>query len=153
MATVKTVDDVRAMMAELLSNGKIARATHNMLAYRIRGSDSLPGSGILQDCDDDGETGAGSRMLHLLQILEVMDVAVVVTRWYGGIHLGPDRFKHINNATRYAAGRRDAVGGASRTGRVPVAFSRFFFHIGRSPSSCCQQRPGGVWLSRRRGGW
>ena len=25
---------------------------------------------------------------------------VVVTRWYGGIHLGPDRFKHINNCTR-----------------------------------------------------
>jgi putative IMPACT (imprinted ancient) family translation regulator len=88
------------MMAELLSNGKIARATHNMLAYRIQGSEGLPGSGILQDCDDDGEAGAGSRMLHLLQILQVMDVAVVVTRWYGGIHLGADRFKHINNATR-----------------------------------------------------
>lgn len=25
---------------------------------------------------------------------------VVVTRWYGGIHLGPDRFKHINNLAR-----------------------------------------------------
>ena len=25
---------------------------------------------------------------------------VVVSRWYGGIHLGPDRFKHINNCTR-----------------------------------------------------
>lgn len=34
------------------------------------------------------------------QILDVMNVMVVVTRWYGGIHLGPDRFKHINNAAR-----------------------------------------------------
>ena len=25
---------------------------------------------------------------------------VVVSRWYGGILLGPDRFKHINNAAR-----------------------------------------------------
>ena len=25
---------------------------------------------------------------------------VVVSRWYGGIQLGPDRFKHINNAAR-----------------------------------------------------
>ena len=28
------------------------------------------------------------------------DVIVVVSRWYGGIHLGPDRFRHINNAAR-----------------------------------------------------
>jgi putative IMPACT (imprinted ancient) family translation regulator len=25
---------------------------------------------------------------------------VVISRWYGGIQLGPDRFKHINNACR-----------------------------------------------------
>ena len=25
---------------------------------------------------------------------------VVVSRWYGGIQLGPDRFKHINNCAR-----------------------------------------------------
>jgi hypothetical protein len=25
---------------------------------------------------------------------------VFVSRWYGGIQLGPDRFKHINNAAR-----------------------------------------------------
>jgi hypothetical protein len=25
---------------------------------------------------------------------------VVVSRWYGGIKLGPDRFKHINNVAR-----------------------------------------------------
>mmetsp|Transcript_39437 Transcript_39437/g.88269 ORF Transcript_39437/g.88269 Transcript_39437/m.88269 type:complete len:124 (-) Transcript_39437:78-449(-) len=28
------------------------------------------------------------------------NVVVMVTRWFGGIHLGPDRFKHINNAAR-----------------------------------------------------
>lgn len=25
---------------------------------------------------------------------------VIVSRWYGGVQLGPDRFKHINNAAR-----------------------------------------------------
>ena len=25
---------------------------------------------------------------------------MIVSRWYGGILLGPDRFKHINNAAR-----------------------------------------------------
>ena len=55
---------------------------------------------LLQDCDDDGETHAGGRMLHLLEILDCQNVLVVVSRWYGGIQLGPDRFKHINNAAR-----------------------------------------------------
>ena len=28
------------------------------------------------------------------------NVIIVVSRWYGGIQLGPDRFKHISNACR-----------------------------------------------------
>lgn len=36
----------------------------------------------------------------IFQIMEVKDVMVVVSRWYGGVHLGPDRFRHINNAAR-----------------------------------------------------
>lgn len=35
-------------------------------------------------------------------IQEINDVLVVVTRWFGGTHLGPDRFKHINHAARNA---------------------------------------------------
>ena len=42
------------------------------------------------------------RLSHLMQILEVENVVVVVTRWFGGIHLGPDRFKDINNVARNA---------------------------------------------------
>jgi putative IMPACT (imprinted ancient) family translation regulator len=30
--------------------------------------------------------------LHLMQLMDVWDVMVVVTRWYGGVHLGPDRY-------------------------------------------------------------
>jgi len=32
-------------------------------------------------------------MLHLLEILDVENVLVVVSRWFGGIQLGADRFK------------------------------------------------------------
>ncbi|OWK59722.1 Histamine H3 receptor [Lonchura striata] len=39
-------------------------------------------------------------MERQLQILNVHNVLVVVSRWYGGILLGPDRFKHINNCAR-----------------------------------------------------
>lgn len=55
-----------------------------------------------QDCDDDGETAAGGRLLHLLQVMNVWDVLVVVSRWYGGIKLGPDRFSIINKVAREA---------------------------------------------------
>lgn len=33
-------------------------------------------------------------------MMDVWNVIVVVSRWFGGIHLGPDRFKHINSAAR-----------------------------------------------------
>ncbi|KAJ8910828.1 hypothetical protein NQ315_015563 [Exocentrus adspersus] len=93
---IKDERDVKEFMKYLLENKKIAQATHNISAYRL----SLPNSVIMQDCDDDGEAHAASRILHLLQILKLTNVMVVVSRWYGGIHLGPDRFKHINNAAR-----------------------------------------------------
>ena len=38
--------------------------------------------------------------MHLLEILDITDRIVVVSRWFGGIKLGPDRFKLINNAAR-----------------------------------------------------
>ena len=56
-----------------------------------------------QDYDDDGESAAGGRLLHLLQLMDVWNVVVVVTRWYGGVHLGPDRFRLINAAAREAS--------------------------------------------------
>ena len=55
---------------------------------------------ITSGCDDDGESAAGQRLLHLLHQLHVHNAVVVVSRWYGGIKLGPDRFKLINNAAR-----------------------------------------------------
>ncbi|CAO3590057.1 unnamed protein product [Absidia cylindrospora] len=98
VAAVKSSDQVKHVVSTLLENKKIARATHNIMAYRI----NLPGNNILQDNDDDGETAAGGRLMHLLQILDVKDVVVVVSRWFGGILLGPDRFKDINNCARQA---------------------------------------------------
>lgn len=96
-ALVHSTDQVRQVLKLLKENKKIANATHNIYAYRIAKTGS---SSFIQDCDDDGESQAGGRLLHLLQILDVTDVLVVVTRWYGGIRLGSDRFRHINNSAR-----------------------------------------------------
>ncbi|KAF2403137.1 impact family protein [Trichodelitschia bisporula] len=96
---VESVDQAKQYLQHLLATDKkVAKATHNMTAWRIRG----PNGTTFQDCDDDGENAAGGRMLHLMQSMDVWDVMVVVTRWYGGVLLGPDRFRIINNAARDA---------------------------------------------------
>ncbi|XP_066290702.1 protein IMPACT-like isoform X2 [Branchiostoma lanceolatum] len=97
LAPVVSVRQVKLVQGKLMENKKIANATHNIMAYRIFCEDR---NSFIQDCDDDGETAAGGRMLHIMEILDVRNVLVIVSRWYGGIHLGPDRFKHINNCTR-----------------------------------------------------
>ncbi|KDR22562.1 protein IMPACT-like [Zootermopsis nevadensis] len=96
-AIVRNTEEVSQVLEELYQNKKIAHATHNMYAYRICKEDTKC---CIQDCNDDGEAQGGSRLLHLLQILHLQDIMVVVTRWYGGVHLGPDRFRHIGNAAR-----------------------------------------------------
>lgn len=110
VAHVSSPAQAKRYLAHLLATDKkAARATHNMTAWRIRG----PNDTSYQDCDDDGETAAGGRMLHLMQLMDVWDVMVVVTRWYGGIHLGPDRFRLINTAAREAL----VLGGFVKEGR------------------------------------
>lgn len=55
---------------------------------------------LKHDNDDDGEDAAGSRLAHLLEMRHEDGIAIVVSRWFGGIHLGPKRFAHINNVAR-----------------------------------------------------
>ncbi|CAB3408676.1 unnamed protein product [Caenorhabditis bovis] len=99
LSEISCKEDVDRVMSILKSNSKIRRATHNILAYRY--SKYTNGKEIkYHDCEDDGETGASSKMLELMERMKANNVMVVVTRWYGGIHLGPDRFRHINNLTR-----------------------------------------------------
>lgn len=93
---------------------KVAVATHNISAWRIKqrkdvgsrasenNTDPDAAETVIQDYDDDGETAAGGRLLHVMQLMDVWNVLVVVSRWYGGIHLGPARFRLINDVGRDA---------------------------------------------------
>ena len=85
MARVYSPGDVSVFMDQLLSDHKINCASHNIMAYRLSSGGS--------DCDDDGENAAGKGLLNLLRMTDAVDVVVVVSRYFGGIHLGPDRFK------------------------------------------------------------
>ncbi|KAM5458441.1 hypothetical protein MaudCBS49596_000354 [Microsporum audouinii] len=110
-ATVESKEQAEKYLDHLLATEKkVASATHNITAWRIRqsqqpsdGQRQQPGRDtVIQDFDDDGESAAGGRLLHLMQLMGVLDVVVVVTRWYGGVKLGPDRFRIINAAARDA---------------------------------------------------
>ncbi|KAL3426518.1 RWD repeat domain-containing protein [Phlyctema vagabunda] len=98
-AAVTSPDQAKQYVQHLLgTDKKVASATHNITAWRIKGEKGIS----YQDCDDDGETAAGGRVLHLMQLMDLWDVMVVVTRWYGGHQLGPKRFSIINAVARDA---------------------------------------------------
>lgn len=118
VAPVTCRDDVSAVMATLLSEPKIARATHNIVAYRFWHA----GTGTWTcEGDDDGEDGAAYKLATMLASMQVRNAVVVVSRWYGGILLGPVRFHHINTVAKQLLERegygKDAVGGGA-TGKA-----------------------------------
>lgn len=106
-ARVDSLEQAQAFLDHLTATDrKVAAATHNISAWRIRhkkaGARNGESETVVQDYDDDGETAAGGRLLHVMQLMDVWNVVVVVTRWYGGIHLGPARFRLINDVGRDA---------------------------------------------------
>lgn len=98
LVPVQSVDDVHNAVQFLRHQKDIAIAHHPaMWAYRYVD----PASGRLcSGMYDDGETGASSRILFVMESLQVEGWLVAVTRWFGGILLGSDRFKHIMSVTR-----------------------------------------------------
>ncbi|KAJ5908450.1 hypothetical protein N7495_001132 [Penicillium taxi] len=109
---VTSLVQAQAFLDHLIATDKkVSVASHNISAWRIKqkkeGRTSESGNGDaaetqIQDYDDDGETAAGARLLHVMQLMDVWNVLVVVSRWYGGIHLGPARFRLINDVGRDA---------------------------------------------------
>jgi putative IMPACT (imprinted ancient) family translation regulator len=65
LSSVHNKEEIQLILNKLKENKKISNATHNMYAYRIWDEKR---NVILADCDDDGETGASSRMLHLMDV-------------------------------------------------------------------------------------
>lgn len=72
--SVESLQEAIDSISHLLStNKRVAGATHNITAWRIKSRPSLPGGPeiVVQDSDDDGETAAGGRLLHLMQLMDV----------------------------------------------------------------------------------
>ncbi|SDI46749.1 YigZ family protein [Lutimaribacter saemankumensis] len=85
----RDADDAAAFIKELKRKKKFAKATHNSWGLILADGTQLKG--------DDGEAGAGMVILRMLEREGLHDVIVVVTRWYGGKHLGGDRFRHVQS--------------------------------------------------------
>ncbi|MFT7644419.1 MAG: putative IMPACT (imprinted ancient) family translation regulator [Candidatus Paceibacteria bacterium] len=94
---VKGREDIKLFIKQLKKNKKYAKATHNSWAARISNEGA-----IYETKSDDGETGSGMVILRIMQKEEVSDCVICVTRWFGGVKLMGDRFKHVQDATKYA---------------------------------------------------
>ena len=81
-----SAEEARAFLKDLKRAKKFAKATHNTWAVLL---------GDVPLKNDDGESGAGMVILRMLEREALRDHIVVVTRWYGGKHLGGDRFRHV----------------------------------------------------------
>ena len=98
-AEVADMDGVQAFLKDLKRNKKFAKATHNSWAA------ILPDGPVK---NDDGEAGAGMVIQRMLERYGVHGQVVCVTRWFGGKHLGGDRFRHVQEAVRvFLAARQD----------------------------------------------
>jgi putative IMPACT (imprinted ancient) family translation regulator len=91
---VHTRTEIDTFLATLRSRRRFAKATHHSWAAILTDGGPLK--------NDDGEAGAGAVILKMLEREGLADHLVVVTRWYGGVHLGGDRFAHIVTSTRAA---------------------------------------------------
>ena len=93
---VKGKDDIKSFLKQLKTEKRYAKATHNSWAARVTRNGQ-----IWETKSDDGETGAGAVILRILQNKNYLNTIIVVTRWFGGTKLGTDRFKHVQEATKY----------------------------------------------------
>ena len=93
---VKSKGEIKDFLKELLADKYFRKATHNSYAYRIK----LENWSILEWKNDDWETWAGNCILRELQRENMVNIIVVVTRYFWWIHLNADRFKNVINATK-----------------------------------------------------
>ncbi|CAJ2504795.1 Uu.00g121890.m01.CDS01 [Anthostomella pinea] len=96
----------------LAANPSLQTATHNAWAYRVKVPTNLfNATTIKEESFDDGESGCGDVLLKNMRETNAVDTLVVMTRWYGGIMLGPDRWRIMRNCLKEALAERLRVTG------------------------------------------
>jgi putative IMPACT (imprinted ancient) family translation regulator len=90
---VSSRTEIDAAVKALKRDKSYAKATHNTWGALLVDDGPIKA--------DDGESGAGMVILRMLEREGVTGHLVVVTRWYGGKHLGGDRFRHVQTCVRH----------------------------------------------------
>ena len=90
-------DEAKKFLHALKRQKKYARASHNSWALLYRGEQGE----LVRVKNDDGESGAGNVILSNLEREGLEGHIIVVTRWYGGVKLGGDRFRHVQSCVRH----------------------------------------------------
>lgn len=110
LAPVFSVEEARTFIARIKK--EFADATHNVPAYIIGG-----GNTVTEFCSDDGEPAgtSGKPALAVLHGSGLGDVAVVVTRYFGGTLLGTGGL-----VKAYTESMQMVVGAVGRGRRVQV---------------------------------
>ncbi|KAJ3483451.1 hypothetical protein NLI96_g6299 [Meripilus lineatus] len=122
----EAIDILRDHLTSLSPRNK--RATHFMYAWRTvesqttahkspRSKDGSATSSsqktqpvISVGSSDGNESGAGERLLRLLELAKCENVIVVVYRWYGGVKLGSDRWKCISGTAKESLSKGGFIG-------------------------------------------
>ena len=92
---VTSREEIKDIQKSLKRQEYFDKATHNSFAFRIQTE-----SGILEGKNDDGEKGAGMCILRELERENAINMIVVITRYFWGIQLQSDRFKHVINGVK-----------------------------------------------------
>ncbi|MFN3188487.1 MAG: YigZ family protein [Candidatus Paceibacteria bacterium] len=90
-------EEIKTFLTTLKAPKEYKKADHHSYAARI-----MHDGAVYETKSDDGETGAGMVILRIMQRRNVVNAVICVTRWFGGIKLEGDRFKHIQDSTIYA---------------------------------------------------
>jgi len=91
----RSAAEAKDFIKQLKRAKRFAKATHNTWGVIC----AVDGS-VEPIKNDDGEGGAGMIILRMLEREGLQNHIIVVTRWYGGKHLGGDRFRHVQTAVR-----------------------------------------------------
>jgi putative IMPACT (imprinted ancient) family translation regulator len=82
-AKVDYIDSVQNFYKKVCIDPYVASVDSRILVYRFRNQGK-----IIENYHDDYEHGAGRRLLKYMQENQIMNAAIVVTRWMGE-HVGP----------------------------------------------------------------
>ncbi|KAK6202256.1 impact [Scheffersomyces amazonensis] len=100
--TINSADEIPNILSQLLQQNKNIKKTASHPHIIAWQTGTLVNDNkyinVNQGFQDNGEKGAGSRLLNQVLVNNnIFNVLVIITRWYGGNPIGSSRFRHVVN--------------------------------------------------------